>query len=146
VFTAKWTQAKEPQVIDDITAVFVLPGFRVLDSNLVDGDLTLLVETPRDLVGCPVCGAVASVKDRRTVTVRDLPSGDTPVIIRWCKRIFECPYVLCENKTWTGQHDAIAPRAVLIERARQWAFEQVGFRDQAVSQVADQLGCFGTRS
>ena len=100
----------------------------------------MFVETPRELVGCPVCGAVASVKDRRTVTVRDLPVGGTPVIIRWRKRVFDCRYALCENKTWTEQHEAIASRAVLTERARQWAFEQVGFHDRAVSAVADQLG------
>jgi len=39
-------------VIEDITAVFVLPGFRVLNTELADGELTLLVETPRELVGC----------------------------------------------------------------------------------------------
>jgi len=127
-------------VIDDITAVFVLPGFRVVGYELVDGELTLFAETPRVLVGCPVCGAVANVKDRRTVTVRDLPVAGTPVIIKWRKRVFSCRHVLCENKTWTEQHEAIASRAVLTERARQWAFEQVGFHDRAVSVIADQLG------
>ena len=47
---------------------------------------------------------------------------------------------MCPNKTWTEQHDAIAPRAVLTDRARQWAFEQVGHHDRAVCAVADQLG------
>ena len=134
------TSPKEPQVIDDITAVFVLPGFRVVSYELVDGELTLLAETPRVLVGCPVCGAVANVKDRRTVTVRDLPVAGTPVIVKWRKRVFSCRYALCENKTWTEHHDAVAPRAVLTERARQWAFDQVGFHDRAVSVIADQLG------
>ena len=82
-------------MIEDITAVFVLPGFMVVDAEICGGDLTLLVEITRDLVGCPECGAVTGVKDRRTVTVRDLPAGGTPVIIRWRKRIFECRYSLC---------------------------------------------------
>jgi hypothetical protein len=43
-------------------------------------------------------------------------------------------------KTWTEQHPAIAWRAVLIERARRWAFEQVGEHDAAVSAVARGLG------
>jgi hypothetical protein len=47
---------------------------------------------------------------------------------------------LCERKTCTEHHDAIASRAVLTERARQWGFEQVGFHDRAVSAVAAQLG------
>jgi transposase len=85
-------------VIDDITAVLVLPGFRVLDTQLVSGELTLLVETPRDLVACPACGAVANVKDRRTVTVRDLPTGGTPVIVRWHQENLPVPtYVVREQ-------------------------------------------------
>jgi transposase len=43
-------------------------------------------------------------------------------------------------RTWTERHDAIAPRAVLTERARQWAFDQVGRHDAAVSRTAGQLG------
>jgi hypothetical protein len=38
------------------------------------------------------------------------------------------------------RHPAIAPRAALTERVRQWAFEQVGEHDAAVSTVAAQLG------
>jgi transposase len=47
---------------------------------------------------------------------------------------------LCPNKTWTEQHPAIAPRACLTERARAWAFEQVGAHNGAVSRVAYALG------
>lgn len=83
---------------------------------------------------------MARVKDRRTVTVRDLPAAGVPVVIRWRKRIFECRYVLCSNKTWTEQHPSIAPRAVLTDRARQWGFEQVGRHDRAVAPVAAVLG------
>ena len=125
---------------DDVTGVFVLPGFRVVSSDVLDDEWHLLVETRREPTGCPTCGAVARVKDRRTVTVRDLPAGGVPVVLRWCKRIFECRYGLCEKKTWTEQHDAIAPRVVLTDRAQQWAFEQVGHHERAVSAVAGQLG------
>jgi transposase len=89
---------------------------------MVDGEWYVGIETPRDLVGCGECGAVARVKDRRTVTVRDLPAAGVPVVIRWRKRIFECRYALCFNKTWTEQEPAIASRAVLTDRARQWGF------------------------
>ena len=37
------------------------------------------------------------------------------------------------------KHPAIAPRAVLTERARAWAFEQVGRFDGAVSRVPTDL-------
>ena len=105
-------------MIDDVTALFGMPGFQVLSSEKTDGQWHLAVQTPRDLVGCGECGAVATVQDRREVTVRDLPVAGVPVLIRWRKRVFHCRHVLCPNKSWTEQHEAIAPRAVLTERAR----------------------------
>jgi transposase len=72
--------------------------------------------------------------------VRDLPIGGRPVVICWNKRVWCCPHAVCPIKTWTEVHPAIAPRACLTERARAWAFEQVGRHDAAVSRVAAQLG------
>ncbi len=80
------------------------------------------------------------VKDRREVTVRDLPIAAVAVLIRWRKRGFHCTHASCPNKSWTEQHAAIAPRAVLTDRARQWAFEQDAHHDRSVAAVADQLG------
>ena len=117
-----------------------LDGFTVLTSAEVDGELELLIETTADLVGCPRCGAVARPKDRRPSWVRDLPIAGRPVVLCWWKRVWCCPHPLCEQKTWTERHPAIPPRAALTERARQWAFEQVGEHDAAVSRVARRLG------
>ena len=50
----------------NITALFGMPGFEVLSTEMVDGEWHVGIETPRDLVGCGECGAVARVKDRRT--------------------------------------------------------------------------------
>ena len=121
-------------------ALLGLDGFVVLATAEVGGELELLVETTVELVGCPGCGAVARPKDRRPTWVRDLPLAGRPVVLCWWKRIWCCPHRLCATKTWTERHAAIAPRAVLTERARQWAFEQVGEHDAAVSRVADGLG------
>ena len=121
-------------------ALLGLDGFVVVATAEVGGELELLVETTADLVGCPGCGAVARAKDRRPTWVRDLPLGGRPVVLCWWKRVWCCPQPRCEVKTWTERHPAIAPRACLTERARQWAFEQVGERDAAVSRVAGQLG------
>jgi transposase len=121
-------------------ALLGLDGFVVVATAEVGGELELLVETTADLVGCPRCGAVARAKDRRPTWVRDLPLGGRPVVLCWWKRVWSCPHPLCEVKTWTERHPAIAPRACLTERARQWAFEQVGGRDAAVSRIAAQLG------
>lgn len=129
---------------DDTTslcaALFGLAGFEVLAAADAGGELELLVQTTADMVGCPACGAVARAKDRRPTWVRDLPIGGRPVVLCWWKRVWSCPHPQCEVRTWTEQHEAIAPRAALTERARQWAFEQVGAGDGAVSRIADLLG------
>jgi len=124
-----------------VTAALVgLAGFRVLAAADAGGELELLVETTADLVGCPSCGAVARAKDRRPTWVRDLPIAGRPVVICWVKRIWCCPHPLCETRTWTERHEAIAPRACLTQRAREWAYQQVGRCDAAVSRTATALG------
>jgi hypothetical protein len=128
-----------------VLPLFELAGFEVLAVADAAGELELLVQTTADLVACPICGAVARAKDRRPSWVRDLPISGRPVVLCWWKRIWCCPHSLCEQKSWTERHPAIAPRAALTERARQWAFEQVGERDAAVAAVAGQLGSPGGR-
>src|SRR3954451_9736588 len=88
----------------------------------------------------PGGGAAGGARPRPPTWVRDLPIGDRPVVLCWWKRVWSCPYSACEQRTWTEQHEAIAPRAGLTERARTWAFEQVGVADGAVSRVAATLG------
>jgi transposase len=122
------------------SALLGLDGLIVLGQAELDGELELLVETTADLVGCPGCGAVAKAKDRRPSWIRDLPIGGRPVLLCWWKRVWCCAHPGCETRTWTERHAAIAPRAVLTERARQWAFEQVGEADAAVRRTAAQLG------
>ena len=59
----------------NLTALFGMPGFEVLSTEMINGEWHVDIATPRDLVRCAECGAVARVKDRRTVTVRDLPAA-----------------------------------------------------------------------
>ncbi|MEO7376605.1 MAG: ISL3 family transposase [Nakamurella sp.] len=125
---------------EHVTAVLGMPGFELIAADLVDGEWELLVQTRRDLVGCPACGAVAVVKGRRAVRVRDLPIGGVPVVVVWRKRSYSCRHLLCENKSWTETSDLIAPRSALTERARRWAFDQVAHHDRAVATVAAELG------
>jgi transposase len=145
ITTQEITIIEEPQVERDVTAsvvaaLFGLDGFRLLAAAEVGGELELLIETAADLVGCPECGVVARAKDRRPVWVRDLPIAGRPVVVCWYKRVWCCPQAVCPKRTWTEQHSAIASRACLTERARQWAFEQVGERDSAVAWLARQFG------
>jgi transposase len=121
-------------------ALLGLDGFEVLAAAEAGGEVELLVQTTAGLVGCPLCGAVARAKDRRPTWVRDLPVAGRAVVLCWVKRIWCCPHPQCEQRTWTEQHEAIAPRATLTERARAWAFEQVGRHDAAVARTARTLG------
>lgn len=123
-----------------VGALFGLEGFELLTVAEVDGELEVLVQTTGELVGCPRCGAVAEAKDRRPCWVRDLPIGGRPVVLCWWKRVWCCPHALCQTKTWTETHEAISPRAVLTERARCWAFAEVGERDGTVAATARELG------
>ena len=138
--TVKDTQVGQDDTTSMTAALVGLVGVRLLTAAEVGGELELLVETDADLVGCPGCGAVGRAKDRRPTWVRDLPIGGRAVVLCWWKRVWCCPHPACETRTWTERHEAIAPRAVLTERARQWAFEQVGEHDAAVAQVAAGLG------
>ena len=146
MITTKITRiVEEPQVEAEVTgsvvaALFGLDGFRVLAAADAGGELELFVETIARVVPCPDCGAVARAKDRRPVWVRDLPIGGRSVVVCWHKRVWCCPHALCSKKTWTEQHPAIEPRACLTDRARAWAFDQVGAQDGAVSRVASALG------
>jgi transposase len=130
----------DDDAIAPVCALFGLDGFRLLGAADAGGEVELLLETAAELVGCPECGAVARAKDRRPTWVRDLPVAGRPVVLCWWKRIWCCPYSLCEKRTWTERHPAIAPRAVLTERARQWACAEVAGHDATVAEIATRLG------
>src|SRR4051794_2501194 len=124
-----------PQVDGDATArvlagsvlgeVFGLAGFEVLAAADAGGELELMIETPAGPVPCPGCGAVATAKDRRPTWVADLPIAGRPVVLCWVKRVWACQQQRCERRTWTETHEAIAPRAVLSERAAAGAVDDV---------------------
>jgi len=81
------------------TAMLGLPGFVLLAVSERDGELEQAVETTEMLTGCPVCGIVAELHDRRPTWVRDLPSGGRPVTIVWVKRVWRCPAPTCPRRT-----------------------------------------------
>jgi hypothetical protein len=68
-------------------AMLGLPGFVVLAVSDYEGEVEQAIETTADLVGCPECGAVAQLHDRRPCWVRDLPAGGRPVTLVWVKRL-----------------------------------------------------------
>lgn len=56
-------------------AMLGLPGFVVLAVSDYAGELEQAIETTADLVGCPECGAVAVLHDRRPCWVRMTLAG-----------------------------------------------------------------------
>jgi transposase IS204/IS1001/IS1096/IS1165 family protein len=65
-----------------------LDTFEVVASEVIDGELHVLVETPNgQVMNCHDCGVRAESKGRRTVKVRDLSSCDRPVVLLWRKRL-----------------------------------------------------------
>src|SRR3954468_11947240 len=138
-----------PQVDGEVTApvlsgsvlgeVFGLAGFEVLAAADAGGELEIMIETPSGPVGCPECGAVATAKDRRPTWVADLPIAGRPVVLCWVKRIWACRYRDCSTRTWTERHPAIAPRAVLTDRAAAGAVDDVA-RGATVAGRARGLG------
>jgi transposase len=132
-----------PQVDGEATAplaeVFGLAGFDVLAAADAGGELEVMIETPGGPVPCPGCGAVATAKDRRPTWVADLPIAGRPVVLCWVKRIWTCRYRECSTRSWTERHPAIAPRAVLTERAAAGAVDDVA-RGATVAGRARGLG------
>ena len=50
------------------------------------------------------------------------------------------PHADCEVATWTEQTEAIAPRAVLTQRARQEIFRRIGAEGRSTAEVARAFG------
>ena len=122
------------------TALLGMDGFAVGAQVEGDGELLLMVETTAEAVGCDGCGTRAVGHGRRTVRVRDLPIGDRRVVLVWRKRLWRCADRDCPVKTWSEDTDAIAPRAVLTERARAEICRRVGRDGHSVAQLAREFG------
>lgn len=135
------TVLPEPgQVIDTAAVSLGLPGFVVLAGADYGGELELLIETTGSVTGCPNCGVVATLHDRRPRWIRDLPAGGRPVRLVWFKRVWRCEEMLCSIRTWSETSPAISPRAVLTERARAEVARRVGQDATDVARVAVDLG------
>jgi transposase len=119
---------------------FGASGFELL--NVVDDGVELVVEvqTTATVAGCSACGVRAKPKDRRWVTLRDAPSGDRAVRLRWRKRIWSCADPHCEVRTWTEQSFLAEPRRMLTARAGQWACDRLAAIEGTPSSIARGFG------
>jgi transposase len=122
------------------TAMLGLPGFVLLAVSEHDGEVEYAIETSERVTGCPDCGVLARLQDRRRTDVRDLPAGGRPVTLVWLKRVWRCMEPDCPRRTWTEKSEHIRPRASLTERARRHACRRVGRDGDTVARVAAQYG------
>lgn len=117
-----------------------LEGLGVIAAGEAGGELEIVIQRADPVTGCPECGVIASAHGRRDHLVRDVPRGETPVLLVWRKRIWRCLEPACPKRTWTELHEQIGPRAALTERARAWALAAVGRDQRTVAEVARMLG------
>jgi len=119
---------------------FSAPELEILAVRDDGHELVVEVETPTGPVGCPGCGVRARAKDRRWVTLRDAPTAERSVLVRWRKRVFCCPDRDCRVRTWTEQASLAEPRRVLTARAARWATDQVAAIEATPASIARRFG------
>jgi len=99
-----------------------LPDVAILDVEDIPGAaLRVHVELTQSPQGCPRCGVVAHVKDRRRVELVDLSMGGRPMRVIWRKRRFRCPEPSCPVGSWTEDDPRIASkRLMMTDLAGRW--------------------------
>jgi transposase len=107
-----------------------------------NGPLLVHIETTGARPWCAGCGGRATVKERDSVVLVDLPAFGRRTRLVWRKRRWACPNPMCAWPSWTEQAATIAaPRLVLTDRAGRWVTEQVGRCGRTVDEIAVELGC-----
>ena len=122
----------------DASALLGMDGFVVLAQTEEDGELWLLVETTRDLAGCPACGVRAIGHGRSVVQVRDLPMGGRPVRLVWRKRRWICNDPDCDARSFTETSELV--EGSLTWRCATEICRRVGEDGSSVAKVARDMG------
>ena len=119
-----------------------LPDVRVLDASDDGEHLEIFIESTSARPECPTCAGGVYLKDRRNLSLVDLPYRGRATRVIWRKRRWRCADSECPQPTWTEQDNRIAfPRHSMLTRAGRWVTLQVGRGGRAVAEVARELGC-----
>jgi transposase len=104
-----------------------LRGFRPLAMQIAADGIVLDLQVTRQSARCPLCGTRATrVQSTYVRTMRDLPCGGLPLILRVRVRRFVCANGVCPQRIFAEQFpDLAAPRARQTVRLR-GALQQVG--------------------
>lgn len=133
--------APTPSYCTNCDLLVGLEGYHVIGVDREPELLTVRVESPPGLMGCPACGVVASSRGRRTRRLVDTPCFGTPVVLVWVKRTWACPEPACPVKSFSEVDEALAPpRSAWTTRARWWAVSQLRREHACIAGLARQLG------
>lgn len=131
-------------MVDDSSLLLDLDGV-VVESvqRLDDGTRVVQVLTAPEWVGiCPECGERSSRSKGWVQTgPRDVQVGPDRPILRWRKRKWLCPSMVCERKVFTESVPGIPARARVTPRAKAMMATAVLDEDRSVAAVAGQYRC-----
>ena len=111
--------------------------------RLKDGTRLVHVATAPEWVGiCPQCGE-RSTKPKGWVCTgpRDVQVGPDRPVLRWRKRKWLCPSMVCNRKVFTESVPGVPARARVTPRAKAMMATAVLDEDRSVDAVAGQYRC-----
>jgi transposase len=125
------------------TVLFGLPGVRVERVEAV-GDGTRVVHVATDdptSAACPSCGVIStSVKEYPTTTPRDLPYGESALVVVWRKVRWRCRESACPWGSFTEQVAEVPAGRRTTGRLRRAIATAIGEAARSVAEVADAHG------
>jgi transposase len=123
--------------------LFGLSGVSVARvERAVDGSRTVHVVTAdSSAAGCPSCGVVStSVKGRVATSPKDLPYGESEIMVRWHKRRWRCREPACARGSFTEQIGEVPAGRRSTGRLRRAIAAAIGDAARSVTEVAEAFG------
>jgi transposase len=124
---------------DATTVLFGLPGVRVERvERRADGTRVVDVVTDEPTAAaCPSCGVVSrSVKERVVTSPKDIPYGESRIVVRWNKVRWRCREDYCQRKSFTEAITQVPARARSTLRLRAQMATGIGDAARSVAEVA----------